>query len=137
MCFFVSSSGNPQSLHLFVRRQRQICIRTRVTVLAKGAFFARQEMAALPCRTIGLDWNMDIAESRALVGPDKTLQGNLDPCLLYAEPATIRTATQDMLRAFGPDKHIANLGHGVYPDTNPNHVKVFIETVKTFQHDRG
>jgi uroporphyrinogen decarboxylase len=57
--------------------------------------------------------------------------------LLYAEPATIRTATQEMLRAFGPDKHIANLGHGVYPDTNPDHVKVFIETVKTFQHDRG
>ncbi len=119
---------------------RQICeaiTDVPVTVFAKGAFFARQEMAALPCRTIGLDWNMDIAESRALVGPDKTLQGNLDPCLLYAEPATIRTATQDMLRAFGPDKHIANLGHGVYPDTNPDHVKVFIETVKTFQHDRG
>lgn len=119
---------------------RQICeaiSEVPVTVFAKGAFFARHEMAELPCRTIGIDWNMDIAESRALIGPDKTLQGNLDPCLLYAEPETIRAATQQMLRAFGPDKHIANLGHGVYPDTNPDHVKVFIETVKSFQHDRG
>lgn len=119
---------------------RQICeaiTEVPVTVFAKGAFFARHEMAGLPCRTIGLDWNMDIAESRALIGPDKTLQGNLDPCLLYADPETIRDATRQMLVSFGPDKHIANLGHGVYPDTNPDHVKVFIDTVKTFRHDLG
>ncbi len=117
---------------------RQICDAIQevpVTVFAKGAFFARHEMAELPCRTIGLDWNMDIAESRALIGQDKTLQGNLDPCLLYADPATIRLATQDMLRKFGSNRHIANLGHGVYPDTNPDHVRVFIDTVKSFRHN--
>lgn len=115
---------------------KQICEaidQVPVTVFAKGAFFARESLGKLPCRTIGLDWNMDILESRKLIGPDKTLQGNLDPCLLYADHETIRKSTLKMLEAFGPQKHIANLGHGVYPDTNPESVKVFIETVKAYR----
>jgi uroporphyrinogen decarboxylase len=105
-----------------------------VTVFAKGAFFARHQMSKLNCRTIGLDWNMDIAESRALIGPNKTLQGNMDPCLLYSDFTHIEAATKQMLAQFGPEKHIANLGHGLYPDTNPEAVKVFIETVKNYRH---
>jgi uroporphyrinogen decarboxylase len=105
-----------------------------VTVFAKGAFFVRKEMGSLNCRTIGLDWNMDPIESRALIGKDKTLQGNLDPCVLYADFATIKKETEKMLRNFGPYKHIANLGHGVYPDINPDNVKCFIDTVKNFKH---
>lgn len=106
---------------------------TPLTVFAKGAFFARKEMGQLPCETIGLDWNMDIAESRELIGPNKTLQGNLDPCVLYASFEQIREETHKMLRAFGPTRHIANLGHGVYPDTDPEKVKCFIEAVKEFR----
>lgn len=105
-----------------------------VTVFAKGAFFVRKEMSELNCRTIGLDWNMDPKESRALIGEDKTLQGNLDPCVLYADFATIKKETEKMLRDFGAYKHIANLGHGVYPDINPEQVKCFIDTVKNFKH---
>lgn len=105
-----------------------------VTVFAKGAFFVRKEMSELNCRTIGLDWNMDPKESRALIGEDKTLQGNLDPCVLYADFATIKKETEKMLRDFGAHKHIANLGHGVYPDINPENVKCFIDTVKNFKH---
>ncbi len=103
-----------------------------ITVFAKGAFFARKEMASLKCNTIGLDWNMDIKESRAIIGDSKTLQGNLDPCVLYASYDDIKKETQKMLHAFGPYKHIANLGHGVYPDTDPEKVKCFIETVKEY-----
>ncbi len=103
-----------------------------VTVFAKGAFFARKEMGQLNCRTIGLDWNMGIRESRNLVGPDKTLQGNLDPCILYASFEEIQKHTRYMLKEFGPHKHIANLGHGVYPDTSPDKVKCFIETIKEY-----
>lgn len=106
-----------------------------VTLFAKGAFFARQQMSKLSCQTIGLDWNMDIAESRALIGPEKILQGNMDPCLLYRSHDAIRNATEEMLRAFGPNRHIANLGHGLYPDTNPEAVKVFVDTVKNFKHN--
>ncbi|MBG8552123.1 uroporphyrinogen decarboxylase [Hymenobacter guriensis] len=103
-----------------------------VTVFAKGAFFAVPEFATLPCRTIGLDWNEDPRAVRAAIGDGKTLQGNLDPCALYGTPEQVQHATIQMLRRFGPQRHIANLGHGVYPDTNPDNVKVFIETVKEF-----
>jgi uroporphyrinogen decarboxylase len=103
-----------------------------VTVFAKGAFFARKDMSELDCNVIGLDWNMDIAESRSLVGPNKTLQGNLDPCVLYASFAEIEKQTKAMLDQFGRQRTIANLGHGVYPDTDPEKVKCFIDTVKAY-----
>ena len=104
-----------------------------VTVFAKGAFFARSAMGALNCATIGLDWNMEIAESRTLIGPNKTLQGNMDPCLLYADFKTIKKETENMLKLFGPNRHIANLGHGVYPDIDKDKVKCFVDTVKEFR----
>jgi len=112
---------------------RQICdaiTEVPKTVFAKDAWFARADIARLACDTIGLDWTMDPAESRQLIGPDKTLQGNLDPCVLYADFQTIERETRKMLQAFGSHRHIANLGHGVYPDTDPEKVKCFIETVK-------
>ncbi len=118
---------------------KQICdaiTEVPVTVFAKGAFFARKELAQLSCRTIGLDWNMDIKESRELVGPDKTLQGNMDPCLLYSEFGLIEKETKKMLATFGGQKHIANLGHGVYPDTKADAVRCFIDTVKNYQHQQ-
>ncbi|MCP9767203.1 uroporphyrinogen decarboxylase [Lacihabitans sp. LS3-19] len=102
-----------------------------VTVFAKGAFFAREDIGKTSCQVVGLDWNMDIKESRALI-PNKTLQGNLDPCVLYAPMKEVEKQTKSMLTAFGKQKYIANLGHGVYPDTDPEKVKCFIETVKAF-----
>ena len=102
-----------------------------VTVFAKGAFFAREEIGKTACNTVGLDWNMDIEESRKLI-PNKTLQGNLDPCVLYASFGEIEKQTREMIKTFGTQKYIANLGHGVYPDTDPEKVKCFIETVKSY-----
>jgi uroporphyrinogen decarboxylase len=104
-----------------------------VIVFAKGAYFAREEFSKSSCSVIGLDWNMNIEESRKIIGPDKTLQGNMDPCLLYADKATIEAETIKMLRAFGPNRHIANLGHGLYPDTDKEKVKFYIDTVKNFR----
>jgi uroporphyrinogen decarboxylase len=103
-----------------------------VTLFAKGAFFAREEMGTLNCQTIGLDWNMDIAESRKLVGPNKTLQGNLDPCVLYGNFSTIKKETTHMLEQFGRQRYIANLGHGVYPDIDPDKVACFIDTIQSW-----
>jgi uroporphyrinogen decarboxylase len=102
-----------------------------ITVFAKGAFFAREEIGKTNCNVVGLDWNMDIEESRKLI-PNKTLQGNLDPCVLYAPFAEIEKHTKTMISTFGKQKYIANLGHGVYPDTDPEKVKCFIETVKAY-----
>ncbi|MDA9120868.1 uroporphyrinogen decarboxylase, partial [Flavobacteriales bacterium] len=91
------------------------------------------ELGELNCETIGLDWNMDIAESRSLIGPNKTLQGNLDPCVLYSKDEVIVAKTNEMLQAFGPNRNIANLGHGVYPDIDPRKVKLMVDTVKEFR----
>lgn len=102
-------------------------------VFPKGAFFARKEFGELHCEVIGLDWNMDIAESRNLIGAEKILQGNLDPCLLFADTKTIENETIKMLREFS-GKHIANLGHGVYPDTPLDGVKCFVDTVKGYRY---
>ena len=118
-----------------MRYIRQICeaiTEVPVTVFAKGAFFALEEMADLPCRTIGLDWNMGIEATRKIIGDDKTLQGNLDPAALYGTPKEVQKATERMLDQFGPHKHIANLGHGLYPDINPDNAKVFVDTVKEY-----
>jgi uroporphyrinogen decarboxylase len=102
------------------------------TVFAKGAFFAREKMNNINCDVVGLDWNMDIAESRKMI-PSKTLQGNLDPCALYGDLRQVKSETIKMLKAFGPSKHIANLGHGLYPDTEVDSVKCFIDTVKEYR----
>jgi uroporphyrinogen decarboxylase len=100
-------------------------------VFPKGAFFARSDLNDVNCEAVGLDWNMDIHESRNLM-PEKVLQGNLDPCALYAPRDHIRKETIKMLDAFGPEKHIANLGHGLYPDTEVDSVRCFIDTVKEY-----
>lgn len=105
------------------------------TVFPKGAFFARKALAEVNCQVIGLDWNMDIAESRALIGDRKALQGNLDPCILFAEGSVVEQETLHMLRTFGRH-HIANLGHGVYPDTPLDNVRRFVDTVQNFAYNR-
>lgn len=115
---------------------RQICDAINevpVTVFAKGAYFAREEMERLNCETIGLDWNMDVKISRELIGDKKTLQGNLDPCVLYGSFKEIEKETKEMLRQFGGYRHIANLGHGVYPDIKPDAVKCFVNCVKEWR----
>ena len=102
-----------------------------VTVFAKGAYFALENMKGLNCETIGLDWNMCISDAKTIFQNRKTLQGNLDPCVLYGDYNLIKQKTKEMLNSFAGHRHIANLGHGVYPDINPDHVKCFIETVKS------
>lgn len=87
-----------------------------VTVFAKGAWFALEDFSVMDCQVVGLDWTIPPDEARKAVGPEKILQGNLDPCQLYAPPEKVMQATRVMLGQFGR-RHIANLGHGVYPDT--------------------
>jgi uroporphyrinogen decarboxylase len=104
-----------------------------ITVFSKGAYYAREAMSNLNCNTIGLDWNMNVRESREIIGHNKTLQGNLDPCVLFGSHDFIKNQTNNMLESFDNNRHIVNLGHGVYPDTDPEKVKTFINTVKEFK----
>jgi len=104
-----------------------------VIVFSKGAWFAVNDIARLPCDVVGLDWGFSPANARAAFGKDLVFQGNLDPCCLYAPEAVIVEKTEEMLGAFGRN-HIANLGHGVYPDTPLDNVKVFVEAVKGYRY---
>lgn len=105
-----------------------------VTLFSKGAITSIPAIAQLNCNTIGLDWNMDVATVRAQIGNTRTLQGNLDPCALYGSHQVVESETIKMLHSFGQNKrHIVNLGHGVYPDVDPEKVKTFIKTVKSYE----
>ncbi|MFT7345162.1 MAG: uroporphyrinogen decarboxylase [Lentimonas sp.] len=104
-----------------------------LTLFAKGAYASLQPLSKLNCNTIGLDWNMDVREVRKMVGESRTLQGNLDPCVLYSSDNEIERLTNNLLNSFESKRHIVNLGHGVYPDIHPDKVKTFINTVKNYE----
>ncbi len=99
------------------------------TFFAKGGYYAAKSIQKLSCNVIGLDWNMEAQWAKDHFA-DKTLQGNLDPAILYGSDDSIRLATEKMLSDFKGHPHIANLGHGVYPDIDPKKLKIFIETIQ-------
>jgi uroporphyrinogen decarboxylase len=83
---------------------------------------------------IGVDWQTDAASARRRLPADKVaIQGNLDPCWLYADPSEIRQRTHRMLEDFGPSGHIANLGHGILPDVPVSHAQAFVSAVKEWR----
>jgi len=104
-----------------------------VILFAKNAWFAMDACNAMNCEVLGLDWNQSAADCRKRFGKDRVLQGNLDPCFLYAKPKDLIAGTTKMLNEFGPH-HIANLGHGLYPDIPLDHVKIYVETVKSHRY---
>lgn len=116
----------------YIRRICEAITEVPVTVFAKGAYFALDDIKKLPCDVVGLDWNMDIARVSAQMEGEKVLQGNLDPAALYASDEVLTRQTREMLDQFKGNRHIANLGHGVYPDISPEKVKLFINTVKEY-----
>lgn len=128
--------GDVQYNEFGIKYIRQICEAfpdTPLTVFSKGAIGSLPTLAQLPCTTLGLDWNMDVTVARNLVQENMTLQGNLDPCVLYGSPQIVATETKKMLKSFKSQRHIVNLGHGVYPDIDPEMVKVFIDTVQNYE----
>lgn len=98
-------------------------------VFARGAAFAPEMLAGLGFDVISLDWTSDPTAARRAVDGRAALQGNLDPAVLFAPPDVIRKEVRRMLQAFGPGGHIANLGHGMHPDHDPEHARVFVDAV--------
>jgi uroporphyrinogen decarboxylase len=79
---------------------------------------------------VGLDWTIDIADARRRAEGAVALQGNMDPTMLYASPAAIRKEVDKILAGYGPGLgHVFNLGHGITPQVNPDHVSVFVDSV--------
>ena len=101
-----------------------------VILFTKGGGLWLEAMADTGCTALGLDWTIDLGEARRRVGARVALQGNLDPEILYAQPASIEREVANMLRAFGGGPGlVANLGHGITPEVDPAHAGVFIDAV--------
>lgn len=99
------------------------------TLFAKGAGHSLKEQSELGYDVIGLDWTVDPIEARNLVGPNITLQGNLDPQDMYRNPDELRNLTTEMVHKFGKSRYIANLGHGITPQTPLASMEVLVEAV--------
>lgn len=103
-----------------------------VIVFAKGAWHSLADMAVTGAHGLGIDWCIEAGMARQLAGDNVTLQGNFDPAKLYAPLPVIRSEVQHMLRQFGKDRYIANLGHGILPDIPVDHARCFVDTVKEY-----
>lgn len=127
---------SPQDLEEFsLKYIKYICERLEtngapVIVFAKGV----NELAKLDeitCDVIGLDWTIDLAAARAEIGDRKVLQGNLDPCVLFAPKKKIREETERILERYGSGSgHIFNLGHGILPNTSVENTQYLVSCVK-------
>lgn len=113
-------------------------------VFTKGGGLWLDEMRDLDCDVLGLDWTMNLGKARAIVEAgsnssfSKSLQGNIDPNILFANPDQIGTEVKRVLDSFGKPHadastrgtgHIFNLGHGISQFTPPEHVSALVEAV--------
>ena len=104
-----------------------------VILFTKGGGPWLEAMAETGCHGLGLDWTVDIAVARSRVGHKVALQGNMDPAVLRANPATIQAEVENIIRGYGGGTgHVFNLGHGITPDIDPENVKVFVDAVHKF-----
>jgi len=98
-------------------------------VFSKGVH-QLEAIAAIGCDAVGLDWTVDIGDARARIGAKVALQGNLDPTTLHAGPDAIRAEVARILASYGHGSgHVFNLGHGITPEINPEHVRVLVDSV--------
>lgn len=101
-----------------------------VTLFTKGGGQWLANMAETGVDALGLDWTTDISIARHQVGNQVALQGNMDPCTLYASPERIEQEVKTILAAYGQGSgHVFNLGHGIHPAIDPQRVSALIDAV--------
>ncbi|MFT4092879.1 MAG: uroporphyrinogen decarboxylase [Niabella sp.] len=101
-------------------------------IFAKGAWGSLKEMASTGAHGLGIDWCIEPQMARQFAGNNITLQGNFDPAKLLSPIPVIQKEVKEMLNAFGRERHIANLGHGILPNVPVDHARVFVDTVKEY-----
>lgn len=88
------------------------------------------EVAGLDVDVVGVDWRSPLSQVRSILGPGKAVQGNLDPAALFASPEQLRQHVDGVLEEAGTAPgHIFNLGHGIWPDTDPDAVARLVDYV--------
>jgi uroporphyrinogen decarboxylase len=91
-------------------------------------------VASLEVDVVGVDWRASLTRVRRVLGPDKAVQGNLDPAALFAPPEELRRCARAVLDEAGAAPgHIFNLGHGIWPDTDPDAVARLIDCVHEYR----
>uniref|UniRef100_A0A674P9L6 Uroporphyrinogen decarboxylase n=1 Tax=Takifugu rubripes TaxID=31033 RepID=A0A674P9L6_TAKRU len=106
-------------------------------VFAKDAHYALEDLSQSHYEVVGLDWTIDPQSARERTGGKVSLQGNMDPCALYAPKERISQIVKKMLEGFGKKGYIANLGHGLYPDMDPENVGAFVDAVHQHSKQMG
>ncbi len=104
-----------------------------VIVFGKGCWFALGDMAKSGAAALGVDWTCSARNARYLSGGKITLQGNFDPSRLLSPPKEIQKMVHQMIREFGKDQYIVNLGHGILPNIPVENAGAFIAAVKSFK----
>jgi len=117
-------------------KREQEGVRVPVITFTKGGGLWIEEIAATGVDAVGLDWTMNLGEAREKVGTRVALQGNIDPNVLFAPPAAIRTEARAVLESFGNfPGHVFNLGHGISQFTPPENVAELVDEVH--RHSRA
>ncbi len=98
--------------------------------LTKGAGPLLADMVGTGCDALGVDWTTDLSDARRYVDDKVALQGNLDPATLRESPEKIREGVARVLESYGKGPgHVFNLGHGITPDIDPDHVSALVDAV--------
>ncbi|MES2329475.1 MAG: uroporphyrinogen decarboxylase [Bacteroidota bacterium] len=105
-------------------------------IFAKGAWHSLDAMAATGAHGLGIDWCIKPQTAREFAGKNITLQGNFDPAKLLSPIPVIQKEVKQMMDAFGPGRHIANLGHGILPNVPVDHARAFVDSVKNYRHTK-
>jgi uroporphyrinogen decarboxylase len=104
-----------------------------VIVFAKGSWYALEELSNTNASALGVDWCIEPEMARTLAGSSITLQGNFDPAKLLMPISQIKKEVKQMIHAFGTQRYIANLGHGILPHVPVDHAKAFVDAVKQYR----
>jgi uroporphyrinogen decarboxylase len=104
-----------------------------VILFTKNGGLWLQDIADSGCDCVGLDWTIEIGRARSLIGSKVSLQGNMDPSILYSTPDSIRAEVRRILASYGTGSgHVFNLGHGITPDVDPANVSAFVDAVHEY-----
>ncbi|MSP16684.1 MAG: uroporphyrinogen decarboxylase [Myxococcales bacterium] len=107
--------------------------RVPIIYFANGCAPYLGRLASSGADVLGIDWRVDLGEARARLGSEVAVQGNLDPAALFAPPSEIERRVEGVIRSAGDAPgHIFNLGHGVQPETNPEHVRAMVAAVHRY-----
>lgn len=105
-----------------------------VILFPKGSSYALRSLSQHACVSgIGIDWSIRPEVARQETQNNVTLQGNFDPSKLSMPRLEIKKEVTKMIKAFGVQSYIANLGHGILPHIPVDNARAFVEAVKEYQ----